>query len=613
MDGVLKTGSECEYYLDGKIISKSVSFPKGVSGLIKYNCDGMQGSVFAKHECKECGLYCSDNDKHDSCYHVVFPAVIGGIIGFLLGIVLLTVIQKHFQLVYAKIKTTWNNYQEERELKKEIDRHAVAEARKRRQQQAVALMLTTMALNPVVDACDFFIYSHGTSKVCSQDNCVPKDFIKFEMTAGSTICYEDKDGTMTKITLEYLKNTEYGQLLYQTPRYSLEYEDASNCYSAGYCRALTCQIGVKHPDFKNRSTLEGFDCFMSGTFCPQDWFKCAYEISCTWTHWWLVQQGQLLPLYIKSHYYKTIMLGVTIGNVTQMIEINTMNPYVEVTTGYSKIGIMEDVMQGVEVEKNRGIMVHEGKCYDVEMAQLNMPVKGMLGEVQVDVKTKKWTGQHDLVKCFGVQCKGKCIFDTPALAKFLESKPVPYTECKQLDNNKKIVTHENTHGTIQLIISDVSIDHEIRKQAKCNFEIVGEVSCKQCKYLPKATIQSYNIEEPGLMRFVSNCTFTQKFLQCSHEMYNLEQETTARFCRIRVPVMNVTKIIEFKFGYTGEIHTEQEIEGEYSGALREVSGLASNSYFLNTLVSVVGIVSGGSLLLKILELCMPFLCLCKKS
>lgn len=183
----------------------------------------------------------------------------------------------------------------------------------------------------------------------------------------------------------------------------------------------------------------------------------------------------------------------------------------------------------------------------MKVSARNMPERDINGDYQVGINEDEYTFNQDLVKCTPESCRANCVLPESKLSRTISnlytSEPIKY---KYVNNDYTIEGRVSVPGTMNLMLGNVEFDSLYVDKADCDFDVPTTYSCVGCNIKPYTIIQAYNIKSPGLLNFISNCTFETSYISCNPEPIKLVQVSDHKTCMITMPsIMSIGSSTEF--------------------------------------------------------------------
>ncbi|CAB3241801.1 unnamed protein product [Arctia plantaginis] len=186
-----------------------------------------------------------------------------------------------------------------------------------------------------------------------------------------------------------------------------------------------------------------------------------------------------------------------------------------------------------------------------------MPMRGLIGDIQLEKEGNKIIFHDDQIDCSTDACTVKCSTNEPALDRLTPRSP--YKIDRSLVKKMEIYGRYwlsysyRAAGHATLAFGNVELKELIVEKPHCELKAVMSYACEACLEQPRVTIASYNVKTEGALEFESNCTWDRQYLSCNLEMYEIKQLSMNRFCNIYIPVINKTMMITFEYEYRGTL------------------------------------------------------------
>lgn len=549
-------------------------------GLIKYNCSGKTGVTISDPSCVSCQMYCPENDKIVGCQHTIFPIIASSIISLAVFMTLLFCIMKarpyierkanqwkygremqrqmriRKEVIYLQGKELLSNNAREVVIESNSDNeNNIDDAEALEQYNDVAnrrmswasdylpmaplrplaiLSLLTLGL-----CCDETLFMTSDSKICTSNTCYDMMTYTFSLDYGSTVCFRTVDDGLMKFKLVDMHELYRYRAIYKTSDYKVQSEGYSNCKQSGKCDKEHCYDGAVGESFKN-DTNSHYTCKHEGLGCD---FMCYHKYACTWIRWWIDPVGKTATVYVKDYSIWHMRMAVELNKIVQVIELNANNPKskISATIGGNIINIPIDVVALTKETKytDGHILIDGYQIRHVDASSKNLPQKGRIGDLQIELSQNVHITQPDLAICSVAGCGVNCWVPQSALSRVRDTQV--YTETELVESNKFFATtRTKIMGNVKLNLGNVNFKSLYLEQASCKIDAVSSFGCLGCKTNPFVILKAYDVMQPGLLQFTSNCTFNRNQVSCSDEPYKLELLDTNTACYIHIPITNQT-------------------------------------------------------------------------
>lgn len=446
-----------------------------------------------------------------------------------------------------------------------------------------------LATLPVTKACDNTLYVFSQGKICDETRCITSAMYNLALSSGSIICFKDIDQNMFKIRMSdsYYK-VSYG-MTYYTSDYELKVSSYSRCKGAGLCWNGSCHMNSTIDELnyhRAKQGLGGFGCDSDTIGCDD---ACWHQTSCTWYSWGVEPVGDVYPVYEIETTQWEVEVTVDYKNLTTKYKVNVNNPRVNLEEIGLKLPIVAPSFSSETYNLPNGLVIVKDVAYSMKVASKNMPERDIVGDYQLSLKGSTGAYNVDSVKCQTNSCSVRCHGPEPKIRRVIRNlKTMEDTRVPHKQYHYKAEAILKSPGTLNLVIGNVDLNTLHVEKAQCDFDIPTTYSCEGCKSKPYAVVQAYNIKHQGILPFVSNCTFTTDYISCNPEPYKLIQTSEKKQCRIVIPTLNITKVIDFNFTYLGELDPARLLYGEVT-ALETISSMASNWEFWTSLTGTFGL------------------------
>lgn len=424
-------------------------------------------------------------------------------------------------------------------------------------QYAIAAAIgTLLLLSGPVKACENTLLLSALGEVCDYNSCKPMSAYSFTMNLNSQICFRLNDGNLMKI--QFFKSTEDVEYypVYNTATFNVQTSYQWQCknYFSSCWIGEKCRIGYQHENFKLTKNIENFDCFMDTLGCDT---YCAHQTSCTWVHWWLLPSANQYPILKQVRTFWKIKMRITFQNITREIDLDSNKIQNIINTGeFYEMNEIPITVNSYISEKNfheNFLIKIKENYYEINAAEKNFPVIGLLGEYQIALDEKSKTYPEHEVNCRVLSCEPVCKVPKQALERFLEGNfSQSRIETKVLEYpDKKVIIQNRKKASINIVLGNIDIANLHIAPANCKLQIVGKYGCTGCNNIPYIVLKSENILEKGSMKYLSNCTFIEKLIGCTTELQQFRLKNREEKCYIHIPITNQTLNFELKYEFVG--------------------------------------------------------------
>lgn len=479
-----------------------------------------------------------------------------------------------------------------------------------------ATALTVLALAssvidiPSVNACDNTLFVHSQGKVCEKNGrCVTSGIYQMSLSSGSTVCFKDTNNSLMTVRMGLSYYRDRYSIQYYTSGYSLDVKTASECKSdGGACWNNQCSHGSKNVALSYLNPHhypESVGCSAHSLGCDT-W--CWHKTACTWWHWILKPVGEKYPVYKRIGRIWEIEVHIDTHDSHRKYIINTNNPRVDLDGFNYKLPIYITNFSGEDKKSDDGLIIVEGVAYPVVMSQKNMPERDIIGDYQISINNDEYAFNPDSVICKPESCKANCIAPESKMLRTIEGlKDIESVKHKFIENKWEIEAQVTVQGTMTLMIGNMNFDSLYVEHARCEIDIPTTYSCIGCTTKSYAVIQAYDIRSPGLVPFISNCTFETDYVACTPEPLKLVQSSDYKTCMLTFPSMNSSIVLNFNFTYAGTLSPAKFLVGRET-IQDTLASIASNPDFWASLSSTFAFGTLGifvtSLLMRIIKIVM---------
>lgn len=557
----------------------------GLYGLIEYNCDKYRGFIVSKMSCKNCGLYCKENQMMEGCEQVLLPTMIGILLGI---IVFATLLFLTIKLLYPYIATKVNGLLSD--CRKKRLRRTLKQDNKLRARLGIVRYpsLTEVAVILMIIAtvlgCDNSLYIGSEGVICDNDKCVRSEMFDISIETGSTLCFRTGLGDLTTITLSKTFRAIRSMMLYKTSSYSITVSQKWHCKGTDICWQGGCHSESMHPSLKipksNVSAI-GYGCDMDTLGCDT---YCHHRVACTYYRWEVKPYGQQYPIYKIVTKYWGIKILMTHGNISRTISMNVNNPKFDLeTVDQHKYPVFVTGFNAQEDDIEKYYIKIDDKFYNIDASGINMPDQHKIGDIQIGLDNKSMTIDTHNIKCSTHSCTAKCKINEPKLNRMINNiNDYMDHDGVYVGSDDTLLTFQPVHGIARLMIGNIGIKSLRVKSAKCKLDLIGTFSCSGCNIQAYLIIQASEITEPGTVEFSSNCTFSQSYASCNEEPFKLEIVGGSKYCKLYFKSLNTSIIAHLNYNFLGKLDPSSSISG--SGVeIENIYNLSSNPQLWNVL------------------------------
>lgn len=428
-------------------------------------------------------------------------------------------------------------------------------------------------INTIV-ACDMSYYLTSDGKVCDEQNCKETTIHMFPLVYGNHICFKDHVGSVTSFKISRAVERVRYNLLYYTSDYDVCVQTHWVCEGKEECNKKDCRLGVRYNGFNDKHDLDFYNCETSHGPCDS---YCFWNTACVYYNYWIKIVGKSYPVYFLVSYIWEIDVSFEIKGITTTKTINVNNPstYLKTTDSIITNNGLPISITSVDYERivnyRTGLIINNELTY-VTSSDINLPVSGQLGELQIPISNSNKTIIMDKssVQCKSDNCEVKCLKRESSLSRVL-SRPDGYPSSpitKILNNGLTIEVESNIRPSVMVSIGDADIESLYVMPAKCNIEVIETYGCTGCEQRPFAILMANNIESEGVLSYDSNCTFDRKYLSCNPEPYIIYLSENYNQCHIYSLMSNISIDFGVKYTFKGSLNMIS-----YKSSTETVSGV----------------------------------------
>lgn len=452
----------------------------------------------------------------------------------------------------------------------------------------VPLVIVMLALLPLGETCDMAFYFRNDGKICSKDKCNEINMYNFPIGYGKTVCFRDSADQITEFKVTQSYNRLKYDKVYYTGTPIVKTESNWKCEGTALCSKKECRLGAKFHDFMSYGN-DQFSCETSASPCDN---YCMWSSQCVYTHYWLEMPSKLYPVFeLESSIWEIEVTSTKNGIVTRS-SLNVNNPTVNMFALSDEVIMkMPMFVSNVESEEtiksSTGVLIDDN-FYPVHASDINLPVGGQIGELQVDIYKKNMAMDPTLVQCQVDNCEYTCRTSGRSMERLVNgsmnypSKKVSRT----LNSGSTIEIKSEIRPSIMVTIGNVNFENLFVRQSKCKLRVMSTYGCYGCSQPSYAVIQAYAIESEGILDYESNCTFDRPYISCNSEPYTLKLDQNYNYCRLDVPMLNTTLSIDMSYKFLGEISkVEYSANSEsYTGILKSI---ATSDSFIKSITNTI--------------------------
>lgn len=608
VNGIITTTKSCTIVTPTGTVVGEGTIPGLHFGLIDYNCGGETGSLLSRIDCKSCGVYCSYNDFFEKCKERNFASktIIGVLFGILIGIIITKLYKK---VIRPKLISLWDAMviryylRQDRIIKNRTSRYGGQKPRykeirygsvharniieKSRVNTAVVVAVAASLIYPVL-TCDQTLYMTSQGKICNQPNCFDTSVLDFQLKTGSTICFRSTHGTNLTVTFDSIKSKQLYYPIYKTSDYEVKIvQQLHRCKGTDCWDEADCRLDTQFKTFdRSASQVQGFGC----TLNTLNDGMCFHTTSCLFYHWELVPAGPIGTVYEYVSDTWEIQMTMTHNNVVTKNVFTTNQPTLNMDMGGSRLPIVAYPLAVENVKYSKHILSYNGEMYDVEASALNLPVLGMVGDLQIDIVNNTQTFVDWGVKCSGQSGMTVCWVAPSSLQKISKvTKP-----------RRNLIGYHTYHGTalsqmqtkgglVAVRLGNFNVDALFVTTADCKYSVKMAYSCIGCSQQPYLVLEAYDIKSYGMIKVESDCGFTENYLSCNTGFIVRYAALGVSNCSIHGP-NNMSLEITFEQEFTGALHylPMSRISGTF---MDEASSMVSSTEFITSMFSSIAFTS----------------------
>lgn len=583
-----------------------------IFGLVKYNCDGLHGSLISYMECMNCGVYCVFNDYIKGCTNKNIHLSLGIVIGLIVSSILVYTVlcaagwfmvrvnrarqvrkQYKFDRTVARTfllsDTPLNDYVDRYELD-EIGRAKVNKNRAKLNNKYTTvntIALITLLLIFIVDCncCDNTLYIRSDNKICDFNECKSLDMFTFTMFTGKVICFKDVNHNLLKIKIHSLSYISRYMPQYYTSNYSISTESTYNCRGADNCTQgnRMCKDGMIYGDLYKNSGLNYYGCQIAVFSCDN---YCYLSTICLYYRYSVARVGKLYKVYKYIGKIWESKIIVNYNNLERVYVFNSNNPEQVLNVNMIKdkvsIPIIITNFMSEDINIGQSIIELDNIFYSVKSSDKNMPEEGIIGDYQLSLDMGSQTFNNVGVKCQSMDCEYICSYPEPAISRVQKNIKNVLRHNDVIRYQNHIMVKTGLVGSVTLMMSNVKIDSLFLKRPQCDINVLSTYGCIACEDLPYAIMSASNIKEEGAVQFESNCTFTTSHLSCNPELYKLTLADNDEYCRINIGSLNKSIVLHFDYMFLGTLKPIYTMLGKDT-ALDVIKNIATNEDFIYSL------------------------------
>lgn len=638
MNGVVYNDKQlnCTIKVNGTITSSNETVVPGVYfGLIRYSCGNTDGYLISEPECSKCGIYCDQNQMIKKCRHVLLPYSVGIGIGLLLSLVIYVLSRKVVPRLYGwyqvtamkrKIARTEKRCRTLRNLGLDVPDNLLEEEKAKIGQNCAlgyrvtptwaneaffCLLTTTLALFllPTVLSCDVTIYLDANTLTCGSGKCIPEKNTQFSISSGQTICFKLSNDKLIQIRLRNTRLITNYLALYQTAEFNLKTIKSSRCKYAGLCFEEHCHQGMAHPDLArimSNYSVTGHFCGITPFTC-NDW--CFHKETCIWLHWAVTPKETKHVVYKRVETQWAADVVITIDKLTKVHKLSAMNPMAfndpDNIFGREEMPVALTSMNKADLSLPELIMGLNGTFVAAIASDLDLPIKGQVGEYQISLDGSTETLASDMVYCSVESCLSTCYHDTTALTKMMNKIYPKERVVYEIVDFEQVTRIDPIPMHAVMYLGNIDIAHLQIDPANCKFSVAFSYGCSGCDKMPYAVLTAQNINNPGVVYYTSNCSFKTQYLSCSNEPTVLFPSEKYDTCIININTLNQSVKVVFHYDFIGKVHTISKIASEDLGFYDIIKKTTSDKYFWDSINQTFWFVGIVGLLTSLLKVALP--------
>uniref|UniRef100_A0AB38Z1Q7 Glycoprotein n=1 Tax=Matula phasmavirus TaxID=3078421 RepID=A0AB38Z1Q7_9VIRU len=575
-------------------------------GIIDYVCDDVEGILVSKMTCKDCGIYCVENEMIQGCEKSFLPWIISTILALLLLLVTcclwVSVGKKIVLMLWDAAQRRLQLFKNERKEKRvrrykkysqnenvALETLAVEEPSNepvnmtQRSPYFVMLALCLMLPNTAI-GCDntLYITSHGT--ICTDDKCYSSQMTELALMSDESICFRDVDGNVLKIKIEKAELIYRSQLQYLTSETTLTTETHSECKggSEGNCWNKGCLRNSVHNKLKKtpkKSEVIGYGCDSDSIGCDT-W--CWHQTSCVYFRWTISPIGELFNVYRIISKQWRLSVSMNYKNITKIYSFNVNNPKMNLDhVGLTSMPLYITGFNSEEPVVDNYIIKVSDEYFNIPASDRNMPETDKIGDFQVAIEGGNATYNENSIHCQSGSCEATCDGPKPKLSRFLARRN-EYLKLpsRKIQNYKTIISRVQVKALTKLMIGNIDINDLKVSPAHCNIDLVTTFGCTGCQLDSYAVLQASNIKEEGQLVYTSNCTFSESYIPCSPQPFKLTLIGEQNYCKIFIPTRNISIILDFTFVFMGSLDPSVQMYST-SSEVDEILNMVKTPNFMN--------------------------------
>nr|QOI91410.1 GP [Aedes phasmavirus]QOI91416.1 GP [Aedes phasmavirus]QOI91419.1 GP [Aedes phasmavirus]QOI91422.1 GP [Aedes phasmavirus] len=574
-----------------EIKSMSGIIPGWHYGLIDYNCDGIRGQLVSKLTCRDCGIYCMDNDMIEGCGQALIPIVIGVLVGLIIGAATSVLWAKWIgpRLIKLAVMMTlrcrrWRAARRDARMLKLSHKLEQVANRKVVTQEPIAPIdtddidnnedipdpivldhrmypslvgLVVLGLLGSAVACDNTLFISSKGEICDTTTCYTTQMHEISISYGSQLCFRDINGNIMEMSIQTASDVFRSNLVYYTSEYELVTTSVSVCKGSvnDLCWNGSCHKSSKHKSLAINSTatyLHGYGCDTDSLGCD---VMCWHKTSCTYYRWTVKRSDALYPVYKTVSKLWELDLSIKYKNVTKVYKFNVNNP--RINLDHIDIVNMPVIVTSLSHQLNmyeNHIIRIEDRFYNVDASHINMPETDKIGDLQVSTdKTEMIYNTHNVL-CQVNSCRVACTIPSPKLSRMIKNTQgyLTLNTTYNMDATQ-LISRYNIAPTAKIMIGNIDINNLKVTPAYCDVNAYATFACKACTLSSYVVLAASNIKSEGIMPFSSNCSFDRTYLSCNPTYYKLALMDSNKICELYMPYTNKSIIVKFDYIYLGKL------------------------------------------------------------
>lgn len=566
-------------------------------GLIVVNCPKCNTNLISKMGCKNCGLYCKENDYIRGCENYIAPYLIGAMVGLILSLIISIILMASCKRMLVKA-VEWYEYKKTKDAiyrenlsaiemseKTGIDIKTNYKYRERNFPDTIKTKLESIKIEDTskdtrfgmkakfhkkrnicyrllmlilcfktAHTCDKNLYISSEGKICDINGCTNTHTQSLALMSGSTVCFKDYEGEKMEIKISNAYKRSRFNLIYKTSDYDVEVRSYDRCFGGDdHCWKGGCKMGDAHPRLKSYvdGKIHDFTCSLEREMCDS---FCFHRLSCVYGVWWLKEVGDKAGVYEFDSSIWEVIITVKYRGKIMNYHANVNNPRINLDHETIDLPLYVTGFHSGKLKTIDYIMVDKGVAYVVDAASLNMPVDGLIGDYQVELYGNNSIFNTNTISCKSTLCVYTCKSQEPTLRRFRKIKNNNSISYISTGSDYIIETKQQLQGIVNLMIGDLDVNSLYVEKSICDLTVSMEYACTGCNTFPYIVIQATNIKSEGLIPVTSNCTMIKPYLSCGPDPYKFEFITDAKMCAIRVESMNMTIMANFNYVFKGELN-----------------------------------------------------------